>query len=168
MPTETKGKPWTEERKQAARDAYNKRQRENQENANLAEGFRDLPIVDLDEALARIRVLERENFELLGTGTVIRQPDDYPMTDVWPKLDTDRYDKSGHVFKYESTVPESGEWVYVETHDFHNQTGYSNNMAAWAMGMAKRAVSESRINPKNLPEFNIANKLEVRVRIIPG
>lgn len=93
---------------------------------------------------------------------------DYELSDVWPPKEGDRYDKSGHIFAFESTVPESGEWIRVETHDFHNQTGYSNNIRAWVAGMAARAVREGRLAPEMLPPFSEGNRVEVIVRIIPG
>lgn len=93
---------------------------------------------------------------------------DYPLVDVWPKKEADVYDKSGHIFKFETTVPESGEWVYVETHDFHNQTGYSRNIQSWVMGMARRAVGLERIHESQLPPFKATNKVEVIVRVVPG
>lgn len=93
---------------------------------------------------------------------------DYELTDVWPAKEGEKYDKSGHIFAFESTVPESGEWIRVETHDFHNQTGYSNNIQSWVAGMARRAVREERMDPKTMPPFSVGNRVEVIVRIIPG
>lgn len=93
---------------------------------------------------------------------------DCELTDVWPPKDGDRYDKSGHIFAFESTYPESGEWIRVETHDFHNQMGYSRNVESWVIGMARRAVREGRLEDKLMPPFNPKNRVEVIVRIIPA
>lgn len=121
----------------------------------------------------------------------------YPMQDMWPSppdMDPPRQ-QTGHQFYFASTVPETGEFVYKETLDFHTDSGYDGQtifdrvvkMAARAIGDAKtghgalrrqerlggpvfdgknRMVSENSF--ATLPEFKKDNRIEVLVRIVPA
>lgn len=101
----------------------------------------------------------------------------YPMRDIFAnEQDPDAPNpKAGHVYEYRSTYPESGEWVFVKTIDCHNDTGYGKQIGERVLAMAKSAVGVSnnildfnRVNAATMPPFNPANKVEVRVRIIPA
>lgn len=68
----------------------------------------------------------------------------------------------GHVLYRCSKKP----WVWKESIDFHNDTGYGRMVQERIVAMAKHAANYVEEDFSDLPEFAPTNRIEVEVRII--
>ena len=182
MPTATKakGKPWTEEQKQAARDAYQQRQREKGEE----------PVeIDIDALLARIKELEERPIEI--NAYTIAPPPEYDF-EVWQCTgDTKNVKGQGDPCRWRHFHQDGVEWVYHEKLSMWCDSGYTESLQDKALAMVsnafggrirpdgtqanyKPAIRAERIGPvdgkgdqtySKFPPFATDNLIEVIVRV---